>query len=371
MSESMADIIFCAAGDIRILNNDPKWLLNTVKPTLAAADLAFCQLESTYSDRGAQQQGIAFRAPPGGAGGLKGAGFHVVSTAGNHCMDYGTDALLDTMEALRAQGLSPVGTGRNLDEARAPVIVERKGTRFGFLAYNSIMAEGDWAEHERPGCNAIRVYSSDGKFYTGETAKPRRADIAASPEDVAAMAESVKKLKAEVDVAIVSFHWGLSFSPIDLAVYQPGVGHAAIDAGADLVLGHHPHILKAVEQYKGRLIFYSIGNFAFDHNSPLSRNAQALYPGYKEEPGYEGYRFGPDSRKTVIVRCTIADKRIRRIAVLPCYISGQAQPHVLERNDPRFGEVLDYLKSVSAAHGHTWSSVTHRLVCDMGGTGWD
>ena len=351
MNNMNSEITFCAVGDVRILNNDPKFLLSHIKPTISAADILFCQLESAYSNRGSQQQGIAFRAPPGGAAGLKDAGFDVISTAGNHCMDFGPDALLDTLDALKENGLLSVGTGRNLDEARKPVIIDHDGTKIGFIAFNSIMADGDWAEPDRAGCNAIRIYTQDGKFYSGETSKPRRSDIMASREDIAAMVDSVKKLKAEADIAIVSFHWGLSFSPIDLAPYQSEVGHAAIDAGADLVLGHHPHILKAVEEYKGKVIFYSIGNFAFDHNTALSANAQALYPGYKVEPGYEGYRFGVDSRKTIIVRCSIADKKIRKIAVLPTYINGKAQPQIVERDDARFDEVVDYLKRVSAHHG--------------------
>ncbi len=351
MKNQSKELTFCAVGDVRILNNDPQFLLSFVKPTLSAADIAFCQLESAYSNRGSQQQGIAFRAPPGGAAGLKDAGFDVISTAGNHCMDFGTDALLDTVAALKANDLLSVGTGRNLEEARKSVIVEREGTKVGFIAFNSIMAEGDWAEADRPGCNAIRIYTQDGKFYTGETSKPRRIDIAALREDVDAMIEAVKKLKAEADIAIVSFHWGLSFSPFDLAPYQREVGRAAVDAGADLVLGHHPHILKAVELYREKVIFYSIGNFAFDHNTPLSANAQALYPGYQVEPGYEGYRFGVDARKTIVVRCLLADKKIRKVSVLPAYINGKAQPQILKRDDARFGEVVAYLASVSARHG--------------------
>src|ERR1035437_4304870 len=102
MNNKTSDITFCAVGDVRILNNDPQFLLSFAKPTLSEADIAFCQLESAYSSRGSQQQGIAFRAPPGGAAGLKDAGFDVISTAGNHCMDFGADALLDTIAALRA-----------------------------------------------------------------------------------------------------------------------------------------------------------------------------------------------------------------------------------------------------------------------------
>lgn len=345
-------ITLCAVGDVRIINSEPRFIFEFVKPTISEADIAFCQLETAYSSRGSQQEQatIAFRASPSGAPGLKDAGFDVISLAGNHCMDYGQEALLDTIEILKANGLRPLGTGRNIEQARKPVIVERDGTRIGFLAYNSVMPEGAWAETDRPGCNPIRIYSEDGQFYSGETKSPRRGDIAARAEDVEAMVRSITKLKTEADIAIVSLHWGLSFSPADLAAYQRGVGHAAVDAGADLILGHHPHILKAAEVYRGKVIFYSIGNFAFDHSTPLSARAQSLYPGYKEEPEYAGYRFPADSRKTILVRCLIADRKIQKVSVLPAYINGRAQPQVLKRDDPRFDEVVDYLKKVTMHH---------------------
>ena len=346
-------ITLCAVGDVRIVHNRPGFMFEFVKPTISDADIAFCQLETAYSNKGSRQPQvrIAFRASPDDAPGLKQAGFDVISLAGNHCMDYGHEALLDTIDVLRANDLLTVGTGRNIEEAGKPAIVERSGTRVGFLSYNSIMAEGSWAERDRPGCNPIRIYTKEGLFNSGETAAARRGDTVAGREDLEAMARAIKKLKAEADIAVVSLHWGLAFSPADLAGYQREVGHAAIDAGADLLLGHHPHILKAVERYKGKVIFYSIGNFAFDHNTPLSAAAQALHPGYKDEPEYAGYRFPADARKTVVVKCLISDKRIQKVSVLPAYINGQAQPQLLSRDDKRFEEVVDYLKQVTTHHG--------------------
>lgn len=343
----------CAVGDVRITNSDPGFMFEFVKQTISEADIAFCQLESTYSNRGSRQPQvrIAFRASPDGAPGLKAAGFDVVSLAGNHCMDNGHEALLDTIDILKANGLLTLGTGRNIEEASKPVIVERSGTRVGFLAYNSVMEEGTWAQSDRPGVSPIRIYTRDGKFNSGETAAARRSDTFAGREDVDAMVRSIKKLKAEADIAIVSLHWGLPFSPADLAGYQMELGHAVIDAGADLVLGHHPHILKATEVYRGKVIFYSIGNFAFDHSTPLSAAAQALHPGYKEDPEYAGYRFPADCRKTIVVKCLISDKRLQRVSVLPVYINGQAQPQLLRRDDKRFDEVVDYLKKVTTHHG--------------------
>jgi Bacterial capsule synthesis protein PGA_cap len=165
------------------------------------------------------------------------------------------------------------------------------------------------------------------------------------------LAQSIKRLKAVADIAVVSFHWGLALSPADFAGYQKELGHAAIDAGADLVLGHHPHILKAVEIYKGKVIFYSVGNFAFDQSAPLSAAAQALSPGYKDDPDCPGYKFPADTRKAIVVKSLITDGKIQKISVMPAYINGHAQPQVLAREDARFDEVLDYLRQVTRHHG--------------------
>lgn len=346
-------ITLLSVGDVRISNKDPRFILELVRPTLSVADITTCQLETVYSNKGARDPHarIPFRAAPEDAAELKDAGFDVITTAGNHCMDYGHEALLDTIDVLRAAGLAPLGTGRNLEEAEKPVIVERGGNRVGFLSYNSIMAEEWCAQSDRPGCNPIKIYSSDGQFNAGETAAGRRPDTAPGRADLDRMAQSIERLKGEADIAVVSFHWGLALSPADFAGYQRELGHAAIDAGADLVLGHHPHILKAVEIYKEKVIFYSIGNFAFDQSAPLSAAAQALSPGYKDDPDYPGYKFPIDTRKAILVKCSIDEGRIQRISVLPAYINSHAQPHLLARDDARFDEVVDYLKKVTKDHG--------------------
>jgi poly-gamma-glutamate capsule biosynthesis protein CapA/YwtB (metallophosphatase superfamily) len=342
-----------AVGDVRISFTDPKVIFEHVQPTLSAADIAFCQLETVYSTRGERDphSRISFRAAPEEAPALKAAGFDVISLAGNHCMDYGHDALFDTIKYLRAAGLKTAGTGANLAEAAEPAIIEHNGNRVGFLSYNSIMSETWCAEANRPGCNPMKIYSSDGKFNSGETSQGRRLDTAAGPEALAAMARSLKDLKSRADVAVVSIHWGLALSPADLAGYQRALGHALIDAGADLVLGHHPHVLKAVEVYKGKAIFHSIGNFAFDQSKPLSAAAQALCPGYFDDPEYVNYKFPVDSRRTMMINCTIVDRQLRRVAVRPAYINPHAQPLLLSREDKRFDEVVDYLKFATTFNG--------------------
>ncbi len=204
---------------------------------LAAADITVGNLETALTHGGTPfEKKYNFRNPPEKvAPALKRAGFDLVSLANNHTMDYGAEGLADTLQALREQELLAVGAGMDLHQARQPVIIARKGQKLGFLAYSLTFPEAFWAEVDKPGA-----------------AFGHAAHIRA---DVAALAE-------QVDHVLVQFHWGRE-GTTQLRDYQVALGRAAIDAGATVVLGHHPHILQAIERYKAGVIYYSLGNFAF------------------------------------------------------------------------------------------------------------
>ena len=160
----------------------------------------------------------------------------------------------------------------------------------------------------------------------------------AYPEDVEAMKEDIAKAKALADVVVASFHWGVHYVRGTIATYQREVAHAAIDAGVDLIVGHHPHELKGVEVYKGKAIFYSMGNFAFDLPFSLRQARQALKP-EKDlqtltcDPEYaELYSWPAESRKSMIVKCIMANKRIERVSFHPVDINTKAQPVALSES---------------------------------------
>ena len=133
-------------------------------------------------------------------------------------------------------------------------------------------------------------------------------------------------------------------------MYQKEVGHAAVDAGADLIIGHHPHILKAVEVYKGKVIFYSIGNFIVPSSKDRKSFGLDLYH-VKPDPEYPHYRYPVDARKTIIAKCVIAGKTIESVSYFPALINKEVQPEVLLQHDNRFDEVLRYIDAVSKAEG--------------------
>ncbi|MFC1987469.1 CapA family protein [Chloroflexota bacterium] len=153
----------------------------------------------------------------------------------------------------------------------------------------------------------------------------------------------IKKLRPLVDILILSIHWGVHFVPALIAMYQKEVGYAAIDAGVDLILGHHPHILKGIEVYKGKVIFYSLCNFVMPSAKGASRS-KSILAGRRDFPDYPDYRYPVDSRKSMVAKCLISNKQIDKVSYLPIMINGHAQPEILSCSDKRSTEVFDYIE---------------------------
>lgn len=169
---------------------------------------------------------------------LKDAGVTLVTSANNHIFDYGYEGIDDTMHYLDSLGIPFVGIGKNLAEARKPVILERKGKILGFLGY----------------------FGGGGEFAAGKNA-PGYA-----PRITRYVVEDVERLRSQVDLVVVNFHWGTERASVP-EDWQVRLARRTIDAGADVIIGHHPHVLQGVERYKGKIIAYSLGNFVFGGNS--------------------------------------------------------------------------------------------------------
>jgi poly-gamma-glutamate capsule biosynthesis protein CapA/YwtB (metallophosphatase superfamily) len=219
-----------------------------VSDVLQRAQIVFANLEGPLTDAGeaAVDKRYIFRSPPTEvASALAVAGINVVSLANNHILDYGVEGLKSTLVALTAAGIHHAGAGMDLQQARQPAIVKAGGYTVALLAYSLTFPESFWAGAERPGT------AFGHERYV-------RADVASARE--------------RADIVVVSFHWGRE-ATTELRDYQPRLAHAAIDAGAAVVLGHHPHILQGIERYKHGIIFYSLGNFAFGSYSRLAQRS--------------------------------------------------------------------------------------------------
>lgn len=355
----MSRSVVCAVGDLGPDRPDPRELFARVSPVLRSADVTFGQLELPITTRGERVPQVRHtsRSPVSTAPALREAGFDVLSLASNHVLDWGPEAMFDTMTALTDVGIRPVGVGADLTAAREPVVVTTSGGTIGFLAYNSILPAGFWADERSAGCAPLRAFTHYEQIEPDQPGTPPRIRTFPHPDDLAGMVEDITRLRSEVDVVIVSAHWGIHFVSVELAEYQQTIAHAAIDAGADLILGHHPHILKGVEVYRDVPILYSLCNFAIDLPMTQAHIDSASFQELKQlNPDWEvsvdwRYNFPDDSAKTIVVRATVEDGRLTRTALLPTWIDRSAVPEVLTAGDPRFTQVVDYLQRISDAAG--------------------
>ncbi|MBI3041463.1 MAG: CapA family protein [Betaproteobacteria bacterium] len=341
-----------AVGDVCVNREMPESIFSLSAPVLNEADIAFCQLETVYSERGTPSVvvGRPLRAHPRNVSAFAFAGFDIVSLAGNHVMDFGAEALADTKELFESRNICTVGAGRNISEARKPVFMERKGVRIAFLAYNSVLPYRHWAEADKPGCAPVRVSTFYEQLEPHEPGGPARVITVTDKGDLEAMKQDIVKAKASADAVVLSLHWGLHFTPAVIAGYQGEVGRAAIDAGADLIIGTHAHILKGIEVYRGKVITYCLCNFAFDNGwtaeefaKPRHRERQKYYPNFVYDKNYPTYTFPVDSRKTAVLKCSITKAGVQRVSLLPAYINSDGQPEILARSDPRSAEVFNYM----------------------------
>ena len=222
--------------------------LRPLAPHLRASDLTIGNLESTLSTDGAPQQGSdSFSAPPSVLAALAGAGVDAVSLANNHTGDYGQRALLDTIAAFDGRRIVPFGAGRDLRAATRAAVLTRNGVRFGFLGFNAI-GETPRATAHNPGALSVRMPPRTGPL--------DRADLAH-------VVRAVRRLDRRVDVVVVLPHWGTQYTHVAEPV-QSLVGRRLVDAGADLVVGGHPHWVQGLERYDDAVIAHSLGNFVFD-----------------------------------------------------------------------------------------------------------
>lgn len=353
-------IVLLAVGDVAVNRDDPDSIFAYAAPVIKSADIAFCQLETNYSERGVilPQARVPMRAHPRNAPSIRNAGFNVVSCASNHHLDWGADALLDTIDVMNKTGVHIVGAGKNIAEARKPAIVDCRGTKVAFLAYSSILPMGYWAEANRPGCAPVRGWTLYEQVEHDQPGTPARIHSFANEGDKVAMIDDIQKAKAQADLVMVSIHWGIHFKEAEIAMYQKEVGYAAIEAGADAILGHHAHILKPIEIYKGKPIFYSLCNFAFDLllpdaliESPRWKELMELNPSWTIDKRYKAYPFPADARMSMAAKLVVSGKKVQKVTFLPVLVNEDSQPRFLNNREKEFRDVIEYMDKISREVG--------------------
>ena len=279
-------ISIAAAGDIfangRFYDGDQP-ISATFEDVLAAtrsADVVFANYEMPLSTRGHPLEKLAnIRADPAIAPDIGRLGLTVAGLANNHMMDYGAEALADTISNLTDQGIKLVGAGETLAQAAEPMIVTHGDRTIGFLAFCCLVAPGAGATAVSPGVAAIHVHSSyqtNPYWQAEEPGEPAMVTIRtfADPAEQAFAEDCVRALRKEVDFLCLSLHWGYGGLSSKIAEYQRPLGQAMIDAGADVIFGNHVHAVQGVEQYKGKMIIYSPGTFIGRQLPPESEGAE-------------------------------------------------------------------------------------------------
>jgi poly-gamma-glutamate synthesis protein (capsule biosynthesis protein) len=271
---------------------------------LKSGDVVFGNLETPITQgREISDFEMIFRSNPGTEQALKQAGFSVLSLANNHTLNFGERGIEDTFRYLDEAGIAYAGAGRNEQEAYQPIYIEAKGITFAFLAY-----------------------SDDDLVPASYEAGENRAGAAFMRMD--RMAEGVKEAKQKADFVVVSMHAGTEYAD-EPNGSQIRFAHAAIDAGADLIIGHHPHVVQTLEKYKGKYIFYSLGNFVFD------------------QPQWQKTKEG------LAVKAYVTKDGVNKISFLPVVMENLAQPRMA--NEDEAEKILQKLKySLANQYVYSW-----------------
>ncbi len=349
-------------GDLILDEPNPDLLFDLVRKRLLDCDVLIGHVEVPHTSRGIDTH-FDVPAPasdPANLAALQRAGFHIATLAGNHIADAGPHGVEDTLAELQHLGIGTTGAGMTLADARRPSIVERGGLRIGCLSYNCVGPRESWAGETRPGCAYVHVlthYELDHASPGG----PATVYTFAEPTTLDAMSADIEALRKEVNVLLVALHKGLGHTPATVGMYERQVAKAAVDAGADVVVGHHAHILQGMEVYKDRPIFHGLGNFAIstkalnvDGNSSPERRAWAerrkkLF-GFEPDPDYTTYPFHPEAKNAIIAYCEVDPGGVRAAGFRPCFVNRYSQPEVLG-NDPRGQEVAHYVEQITSRAG--------------------
>jgi poly-gamma-glutamate capsule biosynthesis protein CapA/YwtB (metallophosphatase superfamily) len=344
------------AGDLVLDEPDADHWLSGIAPALREADVAIGHLEvphTTSTDESADDV-PAPAAPPEHLASLPRAGFDAVSLAGNHIADRGPQGIMDTIHMLDTVGIAHAGAGGSLAEARRPALIHAGTRTLALLSYNCVGPASSWATDERAGCSYICVRPlDDGPI------NPAAALVRLDPASIRLMAHDIVRAREQADLVIVAFHKGIVHTRARLAPYERALAHAAIDAGCDIVVGHHAHILRGIEVYRGKPVFHGLGNgcvvtraLSPEQSHPAraawARRRRELF-GFEPDPAYPLAPFHPEAVSSMLGRaCVDADGRIR-VGFRPVHVEPPGRP-VIARADA-FERVCGYVEEITQEAG--------------------
>ncbi|MBB2914057.1 poly-gamma-glutamate synthesis protein (capsule biosynthesis protein) [Streptosporangium becharense] len=354
-------LVLGAVGDLILDAPGPDAYFEPSLEVLRSFDVLIGHVETPYTLRGHEESTdvAAPACPPDRLDALGRAGFTIGTLAGNHIADRGAPGVADTLAALHRLGIATAGAGPDLAAARRPAVVERGGLRVGVLSYNCVGPDGAKATSGKAGAAYVDVHTVYGKPFGGPGGMPMEISTFLDRRSLAAFQDDVQALRGDVDVLIVALHKGVLHVPVEIAQYEVDLARAAVDAGADAVLGHHAHILKGVQIHAGKPVFHGLGNFVTvtsalspsPDNSPERRAWAARrrrLAGFDPDPAMPRYPFHPESRNTGIAILRVGSHGVTA-GFLPCWIDDDARP--VPVTGDRGEAVVRYLERISREAG--------------------
>lgn len=346
-------------GDVHVRRDEPASAFSKVRGVISEADLRLCQLETAMTEKGRLRSDVQMpnhQVEPRMVEGFTAGGIDAVTFAGNNNLDFGPVAMFDTVDLLEDHGIAVVGVGEDVAAAREPVYLTAQGKTVAVVDACSILRPGYAATADSPGLSPLHVstfYEPLENIYE-QPGTPARTVTVPDERDLRALRSVIEAADTRADFVVACFHWGVHFT-YDLAMYQPDVAYESIDAGADAVVGTHPHNLQAIDVYRGKPIFYSLGNFVFDYKDPGAKEGLSKYLqfyGMHLDPEWTSGKYLQPShtRDTMIVHLLLAEDGVE-FEITPVWIDEESTPVPVDADGERGRRIVELITSLSAEIG--------------------
>jgi len=344
-TDTATDLTVALVGDVNLgVPINPNSVFDLVKKQFDKFDVRFCNLEGCLFD-----SNVGLQYKPGwrhcdqaNITALAQLKFNAAACANN--VHFGEQAIRNSFSQLDKHHIVHAGAGMDYREARTPAIFESQGTKFGLLAYTSVFWPVDHAATEnQAGVSTVKIYTSYQPHRRLHEMPGAPATTVTYPDEneFEEMKKDIMNLRSRVDILVVYFHWGISGAQ-EICQYQTTLGRAAIDSGADLVIGSHPHVVQGIEFHKAKPIFYSLGNFVFGS-------------GFKPTRGY---------RNGLVAIADVRNRKVARLSAIPNALNENDQPVLLRPEQAESKTVVDTITRLSSSLGTKLTSDGDKLIVE-------
>jgi poly-gamma-glutamate capsule biosynthesis protein CapA/YwtB (metallophosphatase superfamily) len=331
---------------------EPDHWLSGIASALRSADLAIGHLEVPHTHSQNEMPGDvpAPGADPAHLDALPRAGFNAMTLAGNHIADCGAQGIADTRAALARLGIACAGAGGNLAAARAPMVLKvSDGRRVGILSYNCVGPAQSWATDDGAGCAYLPVATIDGG-----PVRPAAALTVPQADAARWLHDDIAALRAQAQLIVVALHKGTVHTPARIENYERLLAQSAIDAGADIVIGHHSHIVRGIEFIQGKPVFHGLGNGCVVTHALTPGQARAAWAerrkqlfGFEPDPAFTLAPFHPEAKHSFLARVLWHADGTLECGIVPVVVEAPGRPRLAIGQE--IDHVCAYLQHISAS----------------------